>query len=192
MTAGTSHISREGLSKAATTWWLFSVVALRFCFTSVAFCAQRASSEDLEILLDAIAEIESNNRADAIGDKGQAIGAYQIHRAYWEDGTRILGVDWSYSEAFNPKKARRVVRAYLLYYGEGRSLMDMARIHNGGPKGYKKRSTLVYARKIRSLLQRKGKIYLAPLSRNASVFRRTGGQDRSSRGGIVKPRRQGV
>jgi hypothetical protein len=140
-------------------WLLFLVLALRFYFTSVAFCAQRAPSQDFEILLDAIAEIESKNRPGVIGDKGRAIGAYQIHRAYWKDGTRFLRVNWSYREAFNPKKARRVVRAYLLHYGKGRSLMDMARIHNGGPKGYKKKSTLVYARKIRSLLQRKGRIY---------------------------------
>ena len=138
---------------------LFSVLALRFCFASVAFCVQRPPSLELEILLDAIAEIESMNRHGAIGDKGRAIGAYQIHRTYWKDGTRILGVDWSYREAFDPKKARRVVRAYLLHYGNGRSLIDMARIHNGGPKGYKKTSTLVYARKIRTLLQRKGRIY---------------------------------
>ena len=159
MTTGTSHVFREGLSKEAISWSLFLMVALIFCFTSVAFSAQRASSEDLEILLDSIAEIESNTRADAIGDRGQAIGAYQIHRAYWEDGTRILGVDWSYCEAFNPIKARRVVRAYLLYYGKGKSLMDLARIHNGGPTGYRKKSTLVYARKIRSLLKGKDKFY---------------------------------
>lgn len=159
MIAGTSHVFREGLTKAAITWLLFSVVVLGFCFTSVAFCAQSVSSQDLEILLDAIAEIESNNHPGAIGDKGRAIGAYQIHRAYWKDGTRFLGVDWNYREAFNPKKARRVVRAYLLHYGKGRSLMDMARIHNGGPKGHKKTSTIVYARKIRNLLQRKGRIY---------------------------------
>ncbi len=159
MIVGTSHFFREGLSKAVIKWLLFSVVALRFCFTSVAFCAQRDSSQDLETLLDTIAEIESKNHPYAIGDKGQAIGAYQIHRAYWKDGTRFLGVDWNYREAFDPKKARRVVRAYLLHYGKGRSLMDMARIHNGGPKGYKKTSTLIYARKIRSLLQRKGSIY---------------------------------
>jgi hypothetical protein len=143
----------------ARTWLLFFVVALGFCFTSVAFCAQRTLSHDLETLLDAIAEIESKNRPDAVGDKGRAIGAYQIHRAYWKDGTRILGMRWSYREAFDPKKARSVVRAYLLHYGKGRSLMDMARIHNGGPKGYKKTSTLIYARRIRSLLRRKGRIY---------------------------------
>lgn len=138
---------------------LFSVLALIFCFASVAFCSRRAPLQDLEILLDTIAEIESNNHPGAIGDQGRAIGAYQIHWAYWKDGTRILGTDWSYSEAFDPIKARKVVRAYLLHYGKGRSLIDMARIHNGGPKGYKKTSTLAYARKIQSLLQRKGRIY---------------------------------
>lgn len=110
---------------------------------------------DIECFLDAIAEVETENNPHAIGDKGRAIGLYQIHRAYWQDGTRILGVDWDYAYAFDPKKSRKVVKAYLLHYGKGKSFVDMARIHNGGPKGYKKKSTLSYARKVETLLQSK-------------------------------------
>jgi len=36
----------------------------------------------------------------------------------------------------------------LLHYGQGKSLLDMARIHNGGPHGHEKEATLCYARKI--------------------------------------------
>lgn len=136
-------------------WVLFSAVAWGFCFTSVAFCANGTASRDLEVLLDAIVEVESGNNPKAIGDRGRAIGAFQIHRAYWRDGTRILGVEWSYRDAFDVEKARQVVRAYLAYYGRGRSLTDKARIHNGGPKGYRKRSTLAYGKKVISLLRRK-------------------------------------
>ena len=130
-------------------------VLLALCFSAVALCANSVPSRDLETLLDAIAEIESGNRPNAIGDKGRAIGAYQIHRAYWKDGTRLLGVKWSYRDAFDPGKARRVVRAYLQHYGRGKGLIQMARIHNGGPRGYRKRATLGYGRKIRNVLRRK-------------------------------------
>jgi hypothetical protein len=112
--------------------------------------AQAAAMDpnDIERLLDAIARIESHYNPNAVGDGGRALGAYQIHRAYWEDGTGLLGVDWPYRDATDSKKARRVVKAYLLHYGNGKSLIEMARIHNGGPCGYRKKATLCYARKI--------------------------------------------
>jgi hypothetical protein len=112
--------------------------------------AQAAAADpgDLERLLDAIARVESHCDPNAVGDGGRALGAYQIHCAYWKEGTELLGVDWPHRDATDPKKARRVVRAYLLHYGKGRSLLDMARIHNGGPHGHEKEATLPYARKI--------------------------------------------
>lgn len=111
-----------------------------------------ADPAGLDSLLDAIAQVESNGDAHAVGDNGRALGMYQIHRAYWRDGIRLLGVAWDYACAKDPDKARRVVRAYLLHYGRGRTLLDMARIHNGGPAGYRKRATLKYARRIAAVL----------------------------------------
>jgi soluble lytic murein transglycosylase-like protein len=115
--------------------------------------AQTSHEGDLDQLLDAIALVESRSNPKAVGDSGRALGLYQIHRRYWIDGTRILGVGWSYDEAGDPAKAREVVRAYLMHYGQGRSLLEKARIHNGGPRGYRKKATLAYARKIARVLQ---------------------------------------
>lgn len=106
----------------------------------------------LELLLDAIATVESRNSPTAQGDGGRALGPYQIHRAYWADATRLLGVDWGYADAQDPAKARQAVRAYLLHYGRGCSIIEMARIHNGGPGGHKKAATLEYARRIAEVL----------------------------------------
>jgi hypothetical protein len=105
----------------------------------------------MDRLLDAIAIVESHNEPTATGDNGRAVGMYQIHPAYWAEGTKILGVDWPYRDARDPEKARQVVQAYLCHYGRGRSLLDMARIHNGGPKGYEKAATLAYANKIKQV-----------------------------------------
>ena len=110
------------------------------------------SRAEIEGLLDAIASVESNGNARAVGDKGRAIGTYQIHRRYWKDGTRFLGVDWSYDLARDPAKARQVVKAYLLRYGKGKTLLQKARIHNGGPRGHRKKATVKYARKIAKIL----------------------------------------
>ncbi len=123
-----------------------------FCLAWNVARAESQESPGLDLLLDAIAEVESNSDAHAVGDSGRALGAYQIHRSYWKDGTRLLGVDWGYDCAKDPTKARQVVRAYLLHYGRDRSLLEKARIHNGGPRGYRKRATLRYARKIARVL----------------------------------------
>jgi soluble lytic murein transglycosylase-like protein len=106
----------------------------------------------MDRLLDAIAKVESRSDPNAVGDGGRALGVYQIHRRYWQDGTRVLGVDWEYRDAQDPEKARQVVRAYLGYYGRGKSLLDMARIHNGGPQGHRVKATQEYARRIAVIL----------------------------------------
>ena len=125
----------------------FCLVVLMPTWVAAASAAA-VNPNDVERLLDAIARIESHGNPNAVGDGGRALGAYQIHRAYWEDGTELLGVDWPHRDATDPKKARRVVKAYLLHYGKGRSLLEMARIHNAGPHGCRKKATLPYARKI--------------------------------------------
>jgi hypothetical protein len=122
------------------------------CFGFEMATAAMAEVRQVNLLLDAIARIESNGNPQAIGDSGRALGVYQIHRSYWRDGTRLLGVNWSYDCARDPVKARQVVRAYLLHYGRGRSLLEKARIHNGGPRGYQKKATLRYAHKIAKVL----------------------------------------
>jgi hypothetical protein len=114
--------------------------------------AESIRAVQVEILLDVLACVESNNNPLAVGDQGRALGTYQIHQAYWEEGTRWLGVNWPFREAFDPDKARCVVRAYLLHHGCGMTLLDMARIHNGGPTGPQRRSTLPYARRVDRLL----------------------------------------
>jgi hypothetical protein len=124
------------------------VVLIPTGFDVVSAQAAGVDHSGIERLLDAIARIESHCDRNAVGDNGKALGVYQIHRMYWEEGTEILGIDWPHGDAIDPEKARRVVKAYLLYYGKGKSLLDMARIHNGGPRGCTKKATLPYAQKI--------------------------------------------
>lgn len=124
------------------------VVLVPAWFVAASAQAATVDPNDIERLLDAIARIESHCDPNAVGDGGRALGIYQIHRLYWEDGTGLLGVDWPHRDATDPRKARRVVKAYLLHYGKGKSLLEMARIHNGGPHGCRKKATLPYARKI--------------------------------------------
>jgi len=113
------------------------------------------STYNFDDLLNAIAVVESRNDPNAVGDGGKAIGAYQIHRIYVDDVNSILGWRFfSYKDRWSAAKSREMVGVYLRHYGKGKSLEAMARIHNGGPKGDKKKSTLDYLEKIKKELTR--------------------------------------
>ncbi len=107
----------------------------------------------LTILIPVLIQVESHGNDKAVGDDGKALGALQIHAAYWQDGTESLKVDWPYSDAHNREKAIRVARAYLTRYGRHYerttgnqiSLEVLARIHNGGPTGWNRKYKQRYA-----------------------------------------------
>lgn len=124
----------------STTFWL--IVAMLLMAVSVCRAA------DIDRLLDAIEQVESGGRCDAVGDGGQSIGPFQIQRAYWTD-SRVPGEYWMVR---NRHYARRVVVAYWQRYcpralarGDWQTLV---RIHNGGPRGHLKPETLKYWNKV--------------------------------------------
>jgi hypothetical protein len=92
-------------------------------------------------LLNAIRKVESSDGKFTRGDGGEAIGPYQIHRAYWYDAMRFLNETWPYSWAAKEKYARAAVRAYLQHYGRGEGFEQLAAIHNAGPDGVAKLRT---------------------------------------------------
>ena len=105
-------------------------------------------------LLDAIEQVESGGRVNAVGDNGKAIGPFQIHRVYWQDAVEHdPSIGGSYSDCRDPQYARRIVRAYMDRYApRGASDEVLARIHNGGPKGHRKDATIKYWVKVRKRL----------------------------------------
>lgn len=118
----------------------------------------QGSPDVLEKTINAIRMVESSGGRDTKdGDGGRAIGEFQIHDSYWQDGTRFLKVDWPYSDARDPVKARRIVRAYLLRYQRAGKYPPTpetwAKIHNGGPMGPDKPATKAYWTKVRKHLQ---------------------------------------
>jgi hypothetical protein len=123
-------------------------------------CVNIAHNVQLENTLDAICAVESSSgRNTRDGDDGKAIGPYQIHWTYWQDGTRFLRVNWPYEDARDPAKARKVVRAYVTGYQRAKSYPatpeTWARLHNGGPRGPEKAPTVVYCRKVRAAMRAK-------------------------------------
>lgn len=98
--------------------------------------------------LRAMRIVESNDNPNAIGDNGNAIGAYQIWESYWQDAVEFdPSIGGSYQDCYNINYAERVVRAYMDRYatperiGRVATFEDMARMHNGGCNIFKKKGT---------------------------------------------------
>lgn len=56
----------------------------------LAYASLEAKSIVTEDLLDKIAMVESNYNYDAVGDKGKALGAWQMHEASWSESCKRL------------------------------------------------------------------------------------------------------
>jgi len=126
--------------------------------------------DELDEVLDAIRIVENRSGdPEAVGDqhlKHKAYGLYQIRQPYLDDVNNIVGSDkmqekWGKSKLTtedmkDEDKARWVARTYLEHYGKfyakktGKqpSKEVYARMHNGGPYGWRKSATNDYIAKI--------------------------------------------
>lgn len=100
-------------------------------------------------VLDSVRQVESGghpNPERAVGDSGKAIGPYQIWHAYWADALEYdPSIGGTYADCRNAAYAERVILAYWHRYAPpSPSAEQLARIHNGGPKGWKSKATLKY------------------------------------------------
>jgi len=115
--------------------------------------------------LDAIRQVETGGRPNegigCRGDDGFALGPYQIWSAYHIDAAERDKTLTNYQRCLTSKEySERVVSAYMGRYaraerdrlkkGKGTlaDVQKVARIHNGGPRGHKKKATEHYWRKV--------------------------------------------
>ena len=99
-----------------------------------------------EDLLNAIEWVESRGDANAIGDDGRAVGAYQLTKIYVDDINRLANIHnmdtpFNYELRFNKEASRLMAIIYMTYYVNriDGPITDeyMARIHNAGPDGWR-------------------------------------------------------
>ena len=115
-----------------------------FAAIAIVFAINVVAVEVPEKLLDAIATVESNNDDKAIGDKGRAIGRFQIWKTYVDEVNRICrlkknGKTFSYEDRKDAVKSREMVRIYLEFWGrqyerntgKKATFEVLAKIHNG-------------------------------------------------------------
>jgi Destabilase len=110
-------------------------------------------------IFSALRMVESSGRDDVPdGDNGAAIGPYQIHREYWQDAVQAQpGLGGDYQDCRHRDYAERVIGAYMQKWipdawakGDAETI---ARVHNGGPDGWRRDSTLGYWQKVKTCLQ---------------------------------------
>ena len=94
--------------------------------------------------------VETNGRHGPIrGDGGRALGPLQIHKPYWQDA-KVKG---RYADCARLDYSIAVAKAYMKRYAPKASRNNnyevLARIHNGGPSGHKKKATIKYWNKVR-------------------------------------------
>ena len=121
-----------------------------------------------EKFLEALNWVEAGGRKKNVppGDNGKATGPLQIHREYWKDAVDwyagngiILKKDHKYYAQCNDwEYSKFIVYGYLKRYASA-ALREgdwekLARIHNGGPNGMKKKSTIPYWEKVADALKK--------------------------------------
>ena len=111
--------------------------------------AATAHAAPAESFWHALHLVETSGRHGAIlGDNGRSLGPLQISRAYFAD-SRVGG---TYEQVVDIDFARKVVSAYLQRYAPKAwatgDVVTLARIHNGGPAGARKASTVNYGAKV--------------------------------------------
>ena len=113
-----------------------------------------------EILLNVLMMIESSNNINIIGDDGQSIGCLQIQEGVIKDVNRIYKRRYTMDDRYNIQKSKDICRKYLTYWGN-KALEEtgqeqftyelLARIWNGGPRGYSKDTTVTYWNKFKRI-----------------------------------------
>ena len=167
-------MNKDNLSRAGLTILIILTILL-----SVAYVKNLADNQEVKIikvpvpetptfeaLLDAIEYVESGGDWEAIGPNDE-VGNFQLTKIYVDDVNRIQRIShndkysvyhpWKYYHRKNPACSRWMVRTYIKYYsgkiGKEATFEDMARIHNGGPDGWKKESTKVYWEKVKRAIE---------------------------------------
>lgn len=104
--------------------------------------------------LSALHQVEASGRKGPVkGDNGRSLGPLQISKLYWID-SKVAG---KYSDCANLEYSKRVFISYMKRHAP-KALSDgdwqkLARIHNGGPQGHLRSSTIHHWMKVRKAMK---------------------------------------
>ena len=115
-------------------------------------CTAPATRADL--LWQAITIKESGGDRYAYNEKEGAVGIAQIREIYVRDANRILRDErYNLTDRLDATKSYEMFRIVTQHYSAGGSDEEAARIHNGGPRGMFKESTIAYWEDVKVILR---------------------------------------
>jgi len=120
-------------------------------------------------ILDALRAVETNGGLDARdGDRGRAVGPYQIWESYWRDAVDAdPSLAWigdgasrraaRHADCRDAAYAECVVRAYMQRHAPAAwaacDAETIARVHNGGPRGARRATSASYWSRVETALR---------------------------------------
>jgi hypothetical protein len=129
-------------------------------FSTILFATKQPEiydTNDINILFDAIIMVESSGGKNVVGDDGKSLGPYQIQYNYWYDAVEFNSEfdGTKYEDVFDKEYSERIMLSYWKRYSPKHSTFEiLSRIHNGGPSGYKRKSTHIYWKKVNHFIKR--------------------------------------
>jgi len=116
----------------------------------------------MALLLAAMIDVESSGDNHAVGDQGRAIGCLQIHKAVLTDVNHAFKTDYILRDCYDRYLSCEIARRYLSLWGRKYqaetgnkpSAEVLARIWNGGPRGWQEDATGPYWDKVKQTLRR--------------------------------------
>lgn len=113
--------------------------------------------DSIDILLDALIQVESRGDSTAVGDRGWAVGILQIWPITVREVNRILekqGSDlrYGYTDRESVTKSIEMFHIWREYYHSDSDWETISRCWNGGPKGMDKSATVYYWSKVKKEL----------------------------------------
>lgn len=143
--------------------YFFPVLFLAFFPPHLLFADNVPQVGTLNELINALIEVESGGDDGAIGDrhlKHMAYGCLQIRKPCVDDVNRVHGTDYRSEDClYNRELSVWICERYIALYATEKRLgrkptdEDRARIWNGGPNGYKKKSTENYWLKVKKQMK---------------------------------------
>jgi hypothetical protein len=133
-----------------------------FMITLLLFTTGMTAEVNITEIRDVLKHVETNHNPEALGDYNEngvptSYGILQISKAAVDDVNRRYKTTYKHQDAFNIDCSEEIFKLYIEMWSErlerveGRKITDedVVRIWNGGPNGYKRKSTLPYHQKYK-------------------------------------------
>lgn len=128
------------------------VVFILFATTCSMSCKAQSESYDWSKVIDAIIQVESEGKTNAVSSDGSSCGILQITRVLVKDVNRILKMKgiretYSYEDRFNTEKSIEMFKIIQDFYNPRHDVEKAIRLWNGGC-GYTIKGTERYYKKV--------------------------------------------